>query len=147
MQSPAAGMEQSQAAVQAGDRLSGEQLCWKGPGGLGRRRAEHGPAACPGSKGSKPCPGLHQQDYYTQQTKRCDYSSLLGTCQATPGLFHPVLLLSAQKRHWKICLMDDNHWWLECWKTWCRKKGWRSEFFSQEKARGESNRCLLTTKI
>lgn len=63
----------------------------KRPWGSGQTASWAWTSSLPGSKGSRLCPGLHQQEY-SQQTKRCDYSSLLGTCQATPGLFHPVLL-------------------------------------------------------
>lgn len=34
MQSPALGKEETLAAIQAGDCLAGEQLCWKGPCGF-----------------------------------------------------------------------------------------------------------------
>lgn len=41
MQSPAPGKGDACAAIQAGDRLAGEQLCGKGPGDPHGQSAEH----------------------------------------------------------------------------------------------------------
>lgn len=50
MRSPSSGQEKALAVVQAGNRLSVEQLCRKGPVKLDWQQAEHDPAACPGCK-------------------------------------------------------------------------------------------------
>lgn len=45
------------AGIQAGDKLSGEQFCGKGPGSLNRQQAQTEPAVHPGSKGGQQPPG------------------------------------------------------------------------------------------
>lgn len=140
-------MEQSQAAVQAGDRLAGEQLCWKGPGGLGRRQAEHGPAACLAAKVADCVLGCINKST-ASKPKDVIIPLYLALVRPHQDYFTQFCFLSAQKRHWKIgdSLVDDNHRWLECWRTWCGRKGWRSWVFQPKKVHGKSNHSLLIPK-
>lgn len=57
---PAPGKEEIPTMIQAQNRVAEELvLCGKGPGGLGRQRGEHEPAACPGTTEQQQTPRLH----------------------------------------------------------------------------------------
>lgn len=73
------------------------------------RRVEHELAACLGSSEGKLGPGLHQQEY-TQQTQGCDYSTLLGTHQATPGILCR-----------EYCVLPSSTQILTNWRELCRR--------------------------
>ena len=107
VQGPAHGSGQSQAQIQAGQRMDWKQP-WVELGDAGWWQVQRDPAVWAQSPEGQSSPPLHQLQHGHQVEG--DSAPLLHSGETPPGVLHPTLELSAQERHGPVGMgPEDGH--------------------------------------